>query len=175
MSLEILDSLFVQRGREIVWLAPSSLSQSETRAAYNYWNKLRGERLWPAREDMKLRHMAQLVPYMSLVKVLEGGADFEHRIVGDMIVRTFSVPVQNRRFSEIALDAPVLIEGSLALFRRVLSGRAPIAWQQRVLDDSIHIVTTYTELVLLPFGPSAAAIDHIAAFAVPGRSVPPEN
>ena len=175
MSPEILDSLFLQRGREILWLAPSELSQKETRAAYNYWNKLRGERLWPAREDLKLRDMASLVPHMSLLKVLDGGADFEHRIVGDMMVRAFSVVIQNRRFSEIAVDAPTLIEGSLTLFRKVLSERTAIAWQQRVLRDSIHIVTTYTEMVLLPFGKSVDAIDHIAAFGVQSRSAPSEN
>jgi len=170
MSPDVLDTLFLQRGREILWLAPSALSQTETQAAYNYWMTLRGERPWPAREDMKLRQMAGLVPYMSLVKVLDGGADFEHRIVGDMIVRAFSVPIQNRRFSEIAVDAPLLIEGSLALFRRVVRDQAPLAWQQRVHNNTVHIVTTYTEMLLLPFGQNDDAVDHIAAFGVQNRS-----
>ncbi len=175
MTQEILDSLFLQRGREILWLAPTALSQKETHAAYKYWTELRGERPWPARQEMKLRHIAGLVPYMSLVKVLDGGGDFEHRIVGDMMVRAFSVPIQNRRFSEIAVDAPVLIEGSLALFRRVVRDQTPIAWQQCVPNDTVHIVTTYTEMVLLPLGETAAAIDHIAAFGAQSRSPLREN
>ncbi|MDR3528282.1 MAG: PAS domain-containing protein [Rhizomicrobium sp.] len=165
----------MQRGREILWLAPSALSQNETRAAYAYWSKLRGDRPWPAREEMQLRHIAALVPIMSLVKVLDDGADFEHRIVGDAMVRAFSVPLQNRRFSEIAVDAPTLIDGSLTLFRKVLTEQTPIAWQQRVLNDSVHIVTTYTEMVLLPFGRTTGVIDHIAAFGVQSRAPRPEN
>jgi len=172
MSADNLDTIFLRRGREILWLCPAELTQRETRAAYAYWIALKGDRPWPAREDLKLRQMASLVPYMALVKVLDGGADFEHRIVGDAMVCAFSVPIQNRRFSDIAVDAPVLIEGSLALFRKALACREPLAWQQRVLDDSVFINTPYSEMLLLPFGQTAEAIDHIAAFGVQGRSTP---
>ncbi len=168
MSFDIYDSVFLPHGRDILWLDPSALEQNETRAAFAYWTQLRGNRPWPAREEMKLRQMASLVPHMSLVRVLDGGADFEHRIVGDTIVRSFSIPIQHRRFSEIALAAPLLIEGSLFLFRKVVHGGAPIAWQQRVFYDKVGIVTTYTEMVLLPFGKTADAVDHIAAFGVQG-------
>lgn len=169
MSLEIPDCSFLRHGREIEWLEPASLVQQETRAAYDLWTRIKGDRCWPARDDLKMRQMAPLVPYLALVKVLDDGADFEHRIVGDAMVCAFSVLIQNRRFSEIAKEAPALIEGSLTLFRKVLKCRAPIAWQQRVLDDSVHIRSTYSEMVLLPLGATPAAIDHIAAFGVQDR------
>lgn len=169
MSPVLRDSVYLPHGREIVWLDPSALTQNETRAAYHYWNALRGERPWPARAEMKLRHIVSLMPHMALVKVLDGGADFEHRIVGDTMVRAFSVPIQNRRFSEIALDAPVLIEGSMILFGKVVSTGLPVAWQQRVLLDNLRIIASQTEMVLLPFGETTDAVDHIAAFGVQGR------
>jgi hypothetical protein len=169
MSPDLGNSVFLPHGREIIWLDPAALTQNETRAAYDMWTGLRGDRPWPAREELKLRQIASLVPYMSLVKVLDGGSDFEHRIVGDTMVRAFSVPIQNRRFSEIAVDAPLLIEDSMILFAKVVHDRLPIAWQQFVLYDKIRITSTCTEMVLLPLGKTPDAVDHIAAFGVQGR------
>jgi len=160
------ESVFLPQGRKITWIEPQALAQRETQAAYAYWRRLRGPRRWPARQEMKLREAAALLPYMSLVKVIAGGADFEHRIVGDTMVQAFSVPIQNRRFSDIAADAPMLIESSLVLFRKVVALGEPIAWRQRVVRDELRIICVEAEMVLLPFGADDDGIDHIAAFGV---------
>ncbi|GAA0527409.1 hypothetical protein FHS83_002181 [Rhizomicrobium palustre] len=152
------------QGREITWLDPAELAEAQTRAAYAYWLKLRGVRAFPSRDAMKMRDLAGLVSHMSLVRVLEDGADFEHRIVGDAIVRAYDVRLQNRRFSEIAEDAPVLIRESLILFRKVVETKKPIAWCQRVMLREVRINATVAEMILLPFGADDTRVDHIAAF-----------
>lgn len=168
-------SVFFPHGREITWIDPQALAQKETCEAFTLWTTLRGERRWPARKEMTLRQMAGLLPYMSLVKVLGDGIDFEHRIVGDAIVQAFNVPIQNRRFSEIAKEAPMLIESSFALFRQVAATGVPIAWRQRVGHNGMHIVFTDAEMVLLPFGDGGDAVDHIAAFGVYSSQTFPSN
>jgi len=148
------------------WIALDQLRSASLRIGAAYWQSLRGDRLFPARDDLKARDMAGMLPYMSLVKVIDGGADFEHRIVGDVIVRAFSVPIQNRRFSEIARDAPELIEVSLQLFRKPVETRAPVAWRQKTGQEASHTVFTESEIVLLPLGQNQDAVDHIVGFGV---------
>ena len=148
------------------WLGLGQLEGAPLRAAVAYWSAIRGDRLFPSRNDLKPRDMGGLLPHMSLVKVIDGGADFEHRIVGDAVVRAFSVPVQNRRFSEIALQAPRLIEVSFGLFRKVVETRAPLAYLQRTQSDKFQLVCTLAEMVLLPLGCSDEVVDHVVAFVV---------
>jgi hypothetical protein len=147
------------------WLDLDQLSKAPLRKAVVYWSAIRGDRLFPSRIDLKVRDLSGLLPYMSLVAVIDGGADFEHRIVGDIVVRAFNVPVQNRRFSEIAREAPQLIEVSFWLFRKVVETRAPLAYMRRVERDTFPVVYTVSEMVLLPLGRSDEAVDHIVGFA----------
>jgi len=153
------------------WLGLDQLREAPLRAAVAYWSAIRGDRLFPSRNDLKPRDMGGLLPYMSLVMVIDGGADFEHRIVGDAVVRAFGVPLQNRRFSEIALQAPKLIEVSFSLFRKVVETRAPLAYLQRTQSDTFQIVCTLAEMVLLPLGRSDEAVDHVVAFVARQQAV----
>jgi hypothetical protein len=148
------------------WVELDQLRSAPLRVGVAYWQAIRGNRLFPAREDLKARDIAGILPNMSLVRVIDGGVDFEHRIVGDAMVRAFSVPIQNRRFSEIEWDAPKLIEVSLWLFRKVVETRAPMAWRQRTGQEATHIVFTDSEVVLLPLGQSKDTVDHIVSFGV---------
>jgi hypothetical protein len=101
------------------WITLDQVSRAPLRAAVTYWSALRGDRLFPPRSALNPRKMGSFLPYISLLAVIDGGADFEHRIVGDIVVRSFSVPIQHRRFTAIAKDAPEMIETSFVLFRKV--------------------------------------------------------
>ena len=148
----------------IDWIALDEVESEFLRSGAAYWNRLRGERPWPSRDELNIRKMTHFASYMSLVQVIENGADFRHRIVGDAMVCAFSVPIQNRRFSEIAVDAPKLIRNSFLIFRKVLEMRAPVAVRQNIGHDVQEAVYMRGERVLLPLGRTNDLIDHILAF-----------
>lgn len=150
------------------WITLDAVRLEPLRQAAAYWNRQRGKRPWPSREELKLRDMAGFASHLSLVRVIDDGADFEHRIVGDVMVRAFSVPIQNRRFSEIAVEAPELIEKSSRAFKRVLETRAPFALRQQTGHERLSVRFVEAEMIFLPLGRSAEVIDHIAVFGCHG-------
>lgn len=162
---------FLPQGREFTFIEPCELEESVTRRAYALWQELRGSRPHPRREELTMRDIYKLAPHLSLVRVINNGEDFEHRIVGDAIVRAFDVGLQNRLFSEVAIDAPKLVAESFFLFRKTVATGAPLAWRHRVVHDDIHIIYTKAEIVLLPLGEDY--VDHIAAFGVHSRGAEP--
>lgn len=148
----------------IDWIALEAIQFEALRSAAAYWNRLRGERPWPSRDELSIREMSRFAHYMSLVQVIDDGADFLHRIVGHAMVCAFSVPIQNRRFSEIAVDAPELIHNSFLIFRKVLETRAPVAVCHQAGHDIRQMAYMSGERVLLPLGRTSNHIDHIVAF-----------
>ena len=152
------------RAAEVEWIAPAELRNPDIRSGYAYWDSLRGGNKWPSRHDLDLRELGSAATYMALLKVIDGGNDFEHRITGNAVVQAFNVAIQRRRFSEIADQAPHLIAHSLPIFRRVVQDGAPLAWRQRNGLDASPEIYTDSEVVLLPLGESE--VDHVLGFAV---------
>jgi hypothetical protein len=148
------------------WLTPDTVSLGPLKDGVAWWRTARGTRAYPAKQDLHPRQMAALMPYLSLVKVIEDGADFEHRIVGDMIVQSFSVQLQNRRFSDIAKDAPEFIRRCFGHFRIVVETGAPVAWRSAGDYEGNAIIVTHGEVVLLPLG--RGKVDHVLGFASHG-------
>lgn len=149
---------------EFVWLEPHELASAPLKSGFAYWQSLCAGRPWPTREDLNPRFMTGLLGYMLLVKVIDGGADFEHRIVGDVLVQAFSVPIQHRTFSDIAYDAPEQMETSFQLFRQVVEDGRPLAWHQHSGLDTTHVVFTDSEIILMPLGHER--VDHVLGFGV---------
>ncbi len=132
-----------------------------TRRGIAIWRLLRAGRRFPAHDDLKLRDITDIMPYMSLVAVIDGGKDFENRYVGDAVVRAHDLPIRHRRFSDVAKDMPRLMEELLPLFRKVVETGEPLAYRGRTGQDLSHVVYTDFEGVLLPLGQSDEAIDYI--------------
>jgi hypothetical protein len=155
------------------WLELEDLHSEPLKAGVAWWRKTRGERPFPTREELVPRQIAELLAYMSLVKVIDGGADFEHRIVGDVMVQAFNVRVQNRRFSEIARDAPAFIAQCFEIFRRVVDLGKPQAWRATEGPNSTAVVFRYSEVVLLPLG--RENVEFILGFCCHGASTRPSH
>jgi hypothetical protein len=142
------------------------------------WRTLRGERRFPARGDLNLREIAPIMRHMSLVAVIDGGADFENGFVGDVVVRAHDVPIAHRRFSDVARDMPTLMGGVTPLFRQVVETGLPLAYRGRTGHDMAHVVYTDFEGVLLPLGETDDAVDHVVYVGmntVAAAPSPPKN
>jgi hypothetical protein len=62
----------------------------------DHWIGLSGKRSFPSREELRPRAIAGAMSHMVLVKVIDGGADFEFRIVGDAAAASASRTLRAR-------------------------------------------------------------------------------
>ncbi|MDE2182407.1 MAG: PAS domain-containing protein [Alphaproteobacteria bacterium] len=128
-----------------------------------YWRSLRGARAFPAREQIDPRALARLLSRTVLIKVLDGGHDFQYVIVGDEISRAYSTPLVRRRISDIVKDMPNTIGFWALVYRDVCREPRPCAVRLRGGHDG---ETRFSEgtVVLLPLGPSDDVVDHMITF-----------
>ncbi len=130
-----------------------------------YWQRLRGDRPYPARDDIRVRDIAGLLKHMVVAKTLDGGADFALNIVGDEVCRCYRAPIIHRRMSEIFADLPNTVQRWLPIYRRVVLTGVPIAVVVAVGLEMPEINFTHAETVCLPLGPPGQTPDYIATFA----------
>ena len=141
------------------------LDSPVVRLGANYWRSLRNGRNLPGREALSPRDMAAVLRNMVLVKVLDGGDDFEYRIVGDAQVCAYGIPLQGQRLSSIAAAAPRFGRIVQGLFKQVCKNKEAFGLRGRVGRDVPEANFVYCECAFLPLGASDAAVDHILIFS----------
>ena len=134
------------------------------RLGFDYWRLLRGSRPFPAREDVKPRDITVALNCMVLARAIDGGNDFEMRIVGDNVVRAYRAPLINRRMSEIAADLPRTAKSWTELYRQVVETRMPVGVRSVVGHDRLEVNYIKSEVVVLPLGASRNSVDHVMTF-----------
>ncbi len=130
-----------------------------------YWRQLCGARRFARREDLDPRKIAPALSNMILARVVEGGADFTFRIVGDEVRRAYPVPLNNRLMSDIAHDLPELASKLSLAYRRVIDSKLPFAVRTFVGLDNPDVNFSYAEAVHLPLGATDDAVDHLLTLA----------
>jgi hypothetical protein len=131
-----------------------------------YWMRLRAERPYPSRADLMPRDLAPLLRHVCLLRVLDAGADYEYRIVGDAHVISHGFSMQGLRVSDIDRFSPGYGPVLKKLYDRVLRRRDLYAfrgWMERGEKNKQYI---YSESIFMPMGPQDGAIDHVLNFAV---------
>jgi hypothetical protein len=139
-----------------------SLDQLEnpmTRQGAAYWGNRCGGHRMPARDDINPREVVSALRQMALLKVV--GDDFQYRVVGDGVVRAYSIPLQNRRLSEIGALAPTLAATARGFFSRVVHTAAPFAVRGQFGRDVPQANFTDFEIAYLPLGTDHHTVDHI--------------
>ena len=131
----------------------------------DYWNRLRGSRRYPAREDLRPRDIASILRNMVLAKVIDGGADFEIRIAGDAQVQAFDVTFQGKRLSEVGKPHNAFNAAIRSIYRYVTESAAPIAVRGRVGAGFPNVKFSYCESLFLPLGPTDDVVDHVLLFS----------
>jgi hypothetical protein len=100
-------------------LAPDIISK-----AMAYWDRIRGVRAIPRRNDLDPVDIPKLLPFIMLVDVLDGPPDFKFRLIGTEIDAIISDDYLGRRFSAI----PHMTSGNKvwAEYETVVRGRQPL-------------------------------------------------
>jgi hypothetical protein len=132
----------------------------------DYWRALKGERSYPARADMKPRDLAPLLRNIVLIRLVDGGADYEYRIVGDAHVISHGYTMQGLKVSDVDRFSPGYSAVLKGLFDRAVRKRDVFAfrgWMERGEKTKQYI---YSESLFMPMGPDEASIDHVLNFAV---------
>ena len=146
-------------------VALDELESPITRQGADYWDSLRGTRRYPARKELHPRDFSSILRHMLLIKVVEGGSDFEFRIAGDAQVRAYSVPILSRRLSEIAQTSPVFCYGLRGMFLHVTETGAPVAIRGRIGPIFFNVQYAFYESLVLPLGDGDNAVDHLLVFS----------
>jgi hypothetical protein len=135
------------------------------RAGATYWQSLCGENPFPSRAALTLRGMARFVAHAVIVRVVDGGADYEYRFVGDAQISAFKVPLKGIRVSQVIALLPELGAAVRIAYDRVLSAAAPF-----VIRGAVPMVipdrnSSYHETAMLPLGENGI-VDHILVVGV---------
>ncbi len=141
----------------------AELSYPQVRDGLQYWQSLKGERLFPSRQQVKPRAIASLLANTILIKVIEGGKDFVFTIVGDEVLRSYRTPFIHRRWSELVVDLPHAAAYWGDVYRDICRNKKP--WAVRYtpgLDGEAKF--SKAEAVVLPLGPNDDVVDHILTF-----------
>lgn len=133
------------------------------RSGYEYWRSKCAARHFPTREDIQPREIAPYLRYVSLIKV--EGDDFLYRIVGDVVVMSYAVPLQNRRLSDLAYDEPGFGCYVIPRLKRVRESGEPLAVRGKLGRDITLANFTDSENLLLPLGHDGKTVDHIMVFS----------
>jgi hypothetical protein len=143
----------------------SEVQNPLTRKALEKWNRLRGSRRFPSRKDTSPRELSSLLRNIALVRVIQGGAEFEFRILGDAVMQSQT----GLQPGMTTADLDEIYPGYGALFRvlyqRICDARAPQAYRG-IYERTADKRSFYHESLLLPLGADDGVVDHILIVAV---------
>ncbi|MDF1720284.1 MAG: PAS domain-containing protein [Minwuia sp.] len=81
-----------------VW---EQLSSDVTRGTLNYWESIRGERIWPLRQDLNPMAIVEFIPNLMILGVERDPLDFVYRLTGTQIDENMAGPLKGLRVSEL--------------------------------------------------------------------------
>ena len=153
-------------------IALHDLESPVLRKVDGLWQAWRGSARMPPRERLSFRELGGAAKHVSLARVLDGGADYEFRIVGDAHVQALGSSPLYRRLSDVIAAAPKFGQGlkaSYDLVRR--SGRA-WAFRSQIGWDAPDTRFVLFETCYFPLGPGEGLVDHILNAAVYAPQAP---
>jgi hypothetical protein len=134
------------------------------KGAAEYWLQLRGTRRFPSRDELMPSRFSSALRHMALVRVIDGGADFEYRIVGETLAGAFSVPLPFRMLGEINTTAPSTAAVIGRVYQRSLQAGEPLGVRGVTGRDSRTATFTHFESLVLPLGAVETEVDHLLTF-----------
>ncbi len=165
MSLHAFDNA---ASRFAIGKLPGEIPAEEVRHALlrrglALWQDLRGQRLFPSRGQASPRALGLLLRNTVFVKVLDGGDDFQIRVVGDVVTAAQDVPLQGLTTAAIEPILPGYGKALHQLYSRACAIKAPIALRGPMVRRS-RLGQIFREYLLLPLGERDDAVDHLLSF-----------
>lgn len=127
---------------------------------YALWTNRRGASCFPPRDALTPRDLKEHLGHIAILRVIDGGSDFEYRIVGDVLAQAFGEPLQGKLMSELVGPMAGFQHTSRDLsIRRVVGSGTPSLIEFRFVlpDGSDH----RREVLHLPLGDDGKIVDHI--------------
>ena len=115
------------------------------------WDRKRGDRVMPARADFDPTDLREHIGSLFLVDVLEGGDDFQYRLIGSAIVDAVGRDVTGKKVSDV-FEEPIL-----RLYRHLVQHPTPVRthgtveWRQRCYLEH--------ECILLPLSDDGRTVN----------------
>jgi len=112
------------------------------RQGAGYWSGLCRGRRFPARGDVSPRELKALLRNITLLRVIEGGRDYEYRIVGDAYVMAHGRSFQGLKWSQTAQFSPGYHAAIKPVCDSVVRTGNPIAtrgWIEKGADAGEHV------------------------------------
>jgi hypothetical protein len=142
-------------------VSPESLDSKPVSLAVRYWMGLCGTRRFPARREIRPREMAAFLRNIVLIRIVDGGRDYEYRIAGDACVQAFGANFCGARLTEIEAADPAFGLATRAAYEHVRTTGQPFALRGWV-SPSAPSLFSYHETAFLPLGDNDT-VDHIIA------------
>lgn len=147
-------------------IAPDEIDNATGRTAYAYWRMLKGDRKMPSRAGLSPRDMRGILRNVVLLRVIDGGADYEYRVVGELFVWAYGVQFRDKRLSQIEAAAPAHGARMRNLYEHVRTSAAPLAFRGWVGREVPEARFVYYESLLVPFADDGETVDHILIASV---------
>jgi len=153
----------------VVVIAPDEIENAVGRTAYAYWRMLRADRAMPARSQLSPRDMRGILRNVVLLRVLDGGRDYEYRIVGEQFVWAYGFQFRDMRLTQIEAVDNEHGARMRKLYEHVRTGAEPLAIRGWVGPEAHDTRFVYYETLLAPLADDGEIVDHIlvVSFHVP--------
>jgi len=153
----------------VVPIAFADIESERVRTVYEAWDRWRGIRTMPTREEIVMRDLGNAAANISLVHVLPQGNDYEFRVIGAAHAQAYDLNFQGRRMSDALGFSPRFGKILKSSYDMVCAMRRPYAFRGVIGRDAPSARFVRFETCYLPLGPSPDKVDYVmnAAFYTP--------
>jgi hypothetical protein len=136
------------------------------RDGVTYWRSLCRGRAFPARADVTPHAMRKLLSHTIIARVVDGGVDYEYRIVGQVHVDFHKTPMQGSSLMTTKGFRAPYRTFLKSIYDEVVENRAPACSRSAVKMTESGSEHLHSESAFLPLGEDDKAVDHVLVFAV---------
>lgn len=151
-----------EMARNAIQLA--DIANPTVRKALDAWECARGTRAMPSRAEMGPRALVGVLSNTAILRVIDSGADFEFRIVGDQIRVQQGAPLQGKRMGDVQAMLPGYGDLLGRIYRKAYEAAEPRAFRggyTRLAEKQPF----FHEVVIMPLSDDGATVDHLIVVA----------